>query len=175
MDDNVGMQKASLTAKSESGFTLVEVMMATFVLVFMFFATLSALQQGFAMLDTARNTTLAGQIIQSEIEDLRLRQFVSLPASGTIDLASSIGANLSANERQTIASRFTATRLVQDVPGRTGTDSNGNTISTLKRVTISVQWQDYGSRLHYRSYETLVGYNGLSDYFVTIHGAATSP
>lgn len=167
------MQKSSPTAASQRGFTLVEVMMASLVLVMMFLSALAAIQQGFTMLDTARNTTLAGQIIQSEIEDLRLKQFLSLPATGTIDLTTSVGASLGEAERQALAARFVARRQIDDVPGRTGTDPSGNTITTLKRVTITVTWTDYSHRLHSRAYETLLGYNGLSDYFATTHGVSS--
>jgi prepilin-type N-terminal cleavage/methylation domain-containing protein len=167
------MQKSSPTAASQQGFTLVEVMMASLVMVMMFIAALASIQQGFTMLDTARNTTLAGQIIQSEIEDLRLKQYLSLPASGTIDLATTIGSGLSEAERTALSTRFTATRQVVDVPGRTGTAPDGTPIATLKRVIIAVEWRDYSHRLHSRAYETLVGYNGLSDYFATTHGSSS--
>ena len=110
------MQNTPLNA-AKRGFTLIEVMMATFVLVLIFLSTLAAIQQGFSMLDTARNTTLAGQVIQSEIEDLRLRPWISMPASGTIDLAASIGEGLSQTERTMLANRFTATRTIVGMPG----------------------------------------------------------
>ena len=159
------MQNTPLNA-AQRGFTLIEVMMATFVLVLIFLSTLAAIQQGFRMLDTARNTTLAGQVIQSEIEDLRLRPWISMPASGTIDLATSIGTGLSQTERAALASRFTATRTIVGMPGRE---------TDFKRVTVSVAWNDYSGRSHTRSYETFLGRNGLSDYFVTIHNSTPTP
>ncbi len=156
----------SFTKASRQGFTLVEVMMAAFVLVFMLLSTLAALQVGFGVLDTARNTTLAGQVIQSEIEDIRLRPWISLPASGTIDLAQSIGSGLSSAERAALSNRFTATRTIEGVTGRE---------ADFKRVAVAVSWADYSGRTHVRRYETLLGRNGLSDYFVTIHTPAPTP
>lgn len=159
-NDTKRMHKSSPNVANKRGFTLVEVMMASFVLVFVLLGTLTALQQGFTLLDTARNTTLAGQVIQSEIEDLRLRPWVSLPTSGTIDLAASIGGSLNIAEREALAKRFTAIRTITDVSGRE---------ANFKNVTVSVTWTDLGGRSHIRNYQTLLGRNGLSDYFVTTH------
>ncbi len=160
------MQKSSPRTKRGQGFTLVEVMIASLVLTVMILSALGALLQGFKLLDTARNTTVAAQIAQSEIEDLRLQPWskVSDPAiisqSGPIDLKASIGKLLGTAEGEALASRFSATRTIVDVPNRE---------SKLKRVTIAVAWSDYTGVTHTRSYETLVGQYGLTDYFVATH------
>jgi hypothetical protein len=159
------MHKSSTRTTSRRGFTLIEVMMACFVMVTMFLSALTALQRGFELLDTARNTTLAGQVIQSEIEDIRLKSWATMPASGTIDLSTSIAEGLSAAERQALAARFTAVRTITGVSGRE---------SDFRRVAIDVSWRDVAGRSHNRTYETLVGRNGLSDYFVTTHSATPS-
>ncbi|MFT3830835.1 MAG: prepilin-type N-terminal cleavage/methylation domain-containing protein [Opitutaceae bacterium] len=159
------MKKSAPRLTSRRGFTLIEVMMAAFVMVVMFLSALSALQQGFKLLDTARNTTLAGQIIQSEMEDLRLKSWTMMPASGPIDLATSIAEGLSSTERAALASRFTATRTITGVTGRE---------SDFRRVVIDVAWNDASGRRHNRAYETLIGRNGLSDYFVTTHASGSS-
>lgn len=143
-------------------------MVAGLVLVVLFLSALAALQSGFRMLDTARNTTLAGQILQSEIEDLRLQAWTKIAAYPVgapvaIDLAASIGKHLDSGEAAALAQRFSATRTVADVPDRAG---------NLKRVTIALSWRDYAGTLHTRSYETLLGHFGLSDYFVTTHTAS---
>lgn len=160
------MHKSFTNGAARRGFTLIEVMMAAFVLVIMFLGTMTALQQGFTMIDTARNTTLAGQIIQSEIEDLRLSPWVSLPASGAIDLGESIGESLTEAERTKLSQRFVATRTVEPMTGRE---------TDFKRIVISVTWTDYNGRGHTRNYQTLLGRNGLSDYFVTTHTPTPTP
>ena len=153
--------------------------MASVVLVAMFLGTLTALVQGFSMLDTARNTTLAAQIIQSEIEDLRLQPWTVIngyptATAQTIDLAHSIGSTLSATELAELAQRFTVTRRFENVAGRTGLDASGTTtIPTFKRVTFTVAWRDYHHRAHTRSYETALGCRGLSDYFAATHSPNT--
>lgn len=161
-----GMRKSSTKAKPSQGFTLVEVMIASVVLVMIFLSTLDALQQGFKMIDTARNTTIAGQIIQSEIEDLRLKPWASLtalPATTELDIAQSIGQGLASEEGAALARRFSASRVIADVTDRA---------NNLKRITLTVTWADTSGATHTRSYETLFSHFGLSDYFVAEHGTA---
>ena len=168
MGDSGRMHKSPTHTAATQGFTLVEVMMAAFVLVTVLLGTLTGLLQGFAMLDTARNTTLAAQIIQSEIEDLRLQPWDKLPASGGVVLANSIGSSLDSAEVAALARRFSVTRSITDA-GRTDADG----ASTFKRVTFSISWRDYNNRSHTRSYETALGKNGLSDYFAATHNPNT--
>ncbi len=55
-----------------AGFTLIEVMVAAIVLVLAITTAVTTLQRGFQALDTARQTTYASQVMQSELERLRL-------------------------------------------------------------------------------------------------------
>lgn len=135
--------------RTRDGFTLIEVMAAALVMVTVFLAGFGAMRTGFELVDTARNATLASQIMQSELEDLRLKNWAGLPGSGTIALP----ANL-AGEGVT----FTASRLVEDVV------DHG---STMKRVVITVNWKAYTGRNYTRTYETRFSKNGINDYFVT--------
>ena len=169
------MHKSPTHTAATQGFTLVEVMMAAFVLVTILLGTLTGLLQGFAMLDTARNTTLAAQIIESQIEDLRLQPWATIidlsNAPETVDVAAAIGSNpsLSTAEKAALAQRFSITRRFTDAAGRTDADG----ASTFKRVTFSISWRDYNNRSHTRSYETYLGRYGLSDYFAATHNPNT--
>src|SRR5664279_1009776 len=58
--------------KRTSGFTIVEVAMATAVLAIALAGMVQAMGVGSEMLDTARKQTIASQVIQSEIERLRM-------------------------------------------------------------------------------------------------------
>ncbi|MDE3084384.1 MAG: prepilin-type N-terminal cleavage/methylation domain-containing protein, partial [Verrucomicrobiota bacterium] len=49
--------------KSQGGFTILEVMMAAFVMALVLATSLIVIQRGFQAIDTARYTTLAGQIL----------------------------------------------------------------------------------------------------------------
>ena len=128
--------------------TIIEVMMGALVLVMVFISTFTVIQRGFEMIDIARNTGLAGQILQSEIEDIRLKNWANLPADGTtnITLPSAFDA---------VANRFTATRTVTSVN------------SDMKRVTVKVTWTAYTGRVHTREYETYYTKGGLNDYYVS--------
>jgi len=144
------MHKSPLNA-AKQGFTLVEVMMASFILGTAIIGCMAALTQAFLLLEDARNKTLACQIIQSDIETTRLFNYSKLPASGPVTLATDIAS---------MKQKFSATRTVSDVIG-----SGAN--CTMKQITVEVSWNDYRGRSHTHRYTTYYGKGGLSDYFVT--------
>src|SRR3954471_24728441 len=79
--------------RSDRGFTIVEVTMAAFVLALGITTSITTMQYGMRMVDTARNMTLAGQIMQREMETLRLQnwtQIAALPASAVVDPSATI-------------------------------------------------------------------------------------
>lgn len=128
--------------------TLIEVMMGALVLTLVFFSTFSVMQKGFEMVDISRNTGLAGQILQSEIEDIRLKNWASLPADGTSDITLPSAFNA-------VSGKFAATRTVTSVN------------SDMKKVTVQVTWTAYTGRSHTRRYETYYTKGGLNDYYVS--------
>ena len=115
--------------QSKRGLTLIEVMMGAMVLVLVFISTFTVIQRGFEMIDVSRNTGLAGQILQSEIEDIRLKNWASLPANGTSNITLPSAFN-------TVAGRFSATRTVSSVN------------ADMKKVTVQVTWTAYTGRRH---------------------------
>jgi len=140
-------------------------MLAGFVMVLGIVTSLTALQFGTRTVDTARNMTLAAQIMQSEMEILRLQnwaQIAALPATATVDPTTTISSG-SATTLDTmlnsIASRFTCTRTVADISGR----------SNIKIITLSVVWTGVDGRSHTLTYQTRYAKNGLSDYFYVSH------
>ena len=134
--------------KTKAGMTLIEVMIGGIVMVLVFISTFAVMQRGFEMIDISRNTGLAGQILQSEIEDIRLKNWANLPADGTtnITLPSAF---------TSVASKFTATRTVTSIN------------SDMKKVTVQVTWTAYTGRTHTRRYETYYTKGGLNDYYVS--------
>lgn len=128
--------------------TLIEVMMGAMVLVLVFVSTFAVIQQGFEMIDVSRNTGLAGQILQSEIEDIRLKNWANLPANGTTNIALPPAFN-------SVAGKFNATRTVSSVN------------ADMKKVTVQVTWTAYTGRAHTRRYETYYTKGGLNDYYVS--------
>lgn len=138
--------------------------MATFVLALGISTSIIALQTGFKSIDLARNSTLAAQIMQSEIERLRLwpwnnastsarDSIYELVAEEDVPLASMFAAN------PELAAKFKVTRKVD--PDSTRPDD-------VRYITITVEWKSYDGRSHTRSFRTMYAKNGLYDYYYTL-------
>lgn len=158
--------------RRRGGFTVLEVAMAAGVLALGLATTLTTLSYGLRSIDTARNMTLASQIIQSEIEILRLQnwsQIVALQTAQvtaatptTIDPTTTITSGTSSSldaQLTNIASKFACTRLIQDISGR----------SNIKTITLRVTWTGLDERPHALAYQMRYAKNGLSDYFYVAH------
>jgi Tfp pilus assembly protein PilV len=147
------------------GFTIVEVALAAFVMAFGIATSIVAMQTGFKALDVARSTTIASQILQSEMERLRLLPWnkdtpagvvdsiSELPASEQVDLSTMFTANAA------LAAKFTVTRTSVPDPARP---------DEVREITITVTWASYDGRLHSRTFKSLYAKNGLYDYYYTV-------
>lgn len=135
----------------EGGFTLVEVMVASTVLIFGIVTAVTTSQRGLQALDTARNLTAASQIMQSEMERVRLlnwTQLQTLQQSGDTAVATETAAGLA---------RFACTRAITDVK------------TDMKQITLTAVWRGYDGREHTARLITRYGKSGLNDYFYTTH------
>lgn len=134
-----------------AGFTILEVMMAAIVMAFALTTAITTLQRGFLALDTARNTTLAGQIMQSELERMRLKDWTTVngyaPGPTTLTLDSVYTSNTA------IRDRFTLTRATSDVH------------ADMKQIVFAISWRSTDGRTLTRSYSAYYGKNGLYDFF----------
>lgn len=128
-------------------FTLVEVMVASTVLIFGIVSAITVSQRGLQALDTARNLTAATQLMQNEMERVRLLNWAQL---GT--LQQSGGTTVTHSD----SARFTCTREIADV--KTG----------MKEIRLVTSWRGYDGRPHTARLITRYGKNGLNDYFYTI-------
>ena len=138
------------------GFTILEVTMATFVLALGIATSIVAIQSGLKFIDVARDTTLASQILQSEIERIRMMSWTSvtaLPASAEVSLSDMFSSSA------TLARRFTVTRTVESDSARP---------SDVRLITLSVSWRSVDGRTQTRSFQAKYIRNGLYDYFYTI-------
>jgi type II secretory pathway pseudopilin PulG len=136
-----------------AAFTILEVMVATIVLVFAITSSITVMQSGFQSLDTARNLTTAGQIMENEMENLRLKNWTQIQAlqdagNTTVAPDPSFGA---------AATRFTCTRTISDLK------------ADMKQITLTATWSGTDGRPHLVSYLTRYGKNGLNDYYYTAH------
>lgn len=168
------MQPASLRARGPrrtAGFTIPEVAMATFVMAFGIASSIVAMQSGFKTIDVARGTTIASQILQSEMERLRLMSWTSISNLSTAtDVTAPIPAGSPAgvevfdgatyfSSNADVAGKYTITRTVA---------ADSTRPSDVMNITISVRWQSYDGRWHNRSFRSMYAKNGLYDYYYTL-------
>lgn len=157
--------------RRHDGFTIVEVAMASFIMAFGIATSIIAMQAGYKHIDLARGTTLASQIIQSEMERLRMMSWTNIsnlatatdttepfPAGSPAGVEMFDGATFF-SDLTNIGGRYTITRTVTD-------DSTRPT--EVKNIKISVRWQSYDLRWHERSFTAIYAKNGLYDYYYTI-------
>ncbi len=114
-----------------------------------------AMQHGYRFLDVARGTTLASQIMQSEIERIRMMNWASitaLPASEQFDGSSYFSTN------PKVAAKYTITRVREQDPARP---------DDVAYITINVEWKGYDGRAHTRRFQAKYAKNGLYDYYYT--------
>ena len=138
-----------------------EAALAAFVMAFGIATSIIVMQMGFKALNDARDTTLASQIMQSEIERLRMMPWdlpggtvdsiQELPASETVDITSTFNSQ--------IASRFALVRTVA---------ADSTRPSDVKNIELSVTWHSYDNRSHTRSFSTIYSKNGLYDYYYVV-------
>src|SRR5258708_390292 len=118
-----------------AGFTLVEVMMASLILVAGFIGMIEAVGLGSNMMDSERRQTLAAQILNHEIEKLRLSSWTTINglAAGptTITIDSQFNTALA-----TTGAAYSLSRSVSDVVS-----------GSLREVTFTVTWVVTTSRL----------------------------
>lgn len=134
-----------------TGFTLVEVMVASTVLIFGIVTAITTSQRGLQALDTARNLSAASQVMQSEMERIRLlnwNQLQELQQSGDTAVSADAAAG---------TARVICTRVITDVR------------TDMKQITLATTWHGYDGREHTARLITRYGKSGLNDYFYTTH------
>lgn len=157
--------------RASSGFTVVEVMVATFVMLFAISSAILVMQSGFRSLDTARKTTLAAQIVQSEMEKVRMLNWTQvkdlIPASPAgIDLSNIFPQNTAA-ERKLLAEMqrtFTATRTASYLTGFDG---------EMVEISMKITWRGIDGVSHQRTSSTRYCKNGLYSYYYTLNKSSS--
>jgi Tfp pilus assembly protein PilV len=154
----MGGGQSQRTARRQPGrraFTIVEVMFAAAVMALGITTSITTLQRGFLSLDTARKITIAGQILQCEMEKMRMVPWATINAyPATLD-PMTIDTSFTSNP--TVGSRFTLRREVDTIATTTGVG--------MKQITFAMSWKSYDGRTLTRKYTTYYGENGLYDYY----------
>jgi hypothetical protein len=131
-------------------------MMATFVMAMGISTAVIGMTAGFKQIDTARNITLSSQVLQSEMERLRLMNWTDIAAltgTATVDLS------VVFTDDTALAAKFTLTRTVTDLAGKVG---------EMKQITLVCGWNSIDGRPLSRQFTTYYTKNGLYDYYYTI-------
>ena len=113
--------KMKQSKSTNSGFSIIEVIVALFVLIVMFLLY-GAASNSVILNRDARQKELALRILVSEIEDLRATDFSSLPASGALS-----------NPLLNLLPSASLTLTISDV------DAN------FKKAIVSISWKDASS------------------------------
>ena len=136
--------------------------MAATVMAFAITTSITTMQRAFLAIDAARGVTYAGQIMQSELEKMRLLPFTTVsgyltagPSANGVDAPVTIDSSFTSNTY--IGTRFTMTRTATTVSSRSG----------MIKVTLTITWKSYDGRSLSRSYLTYYGQNGLYDYYAS--------
>lgn len=130
--------------------------MSSFVMAFGIATSIIAMQTGFKSIDLARGTTLASQLMQSEMERVRMMSWTAitaLPEKDAVDLSAYFTTN------PAIVNKYQVVRVVE-----VDTDRPDN----VRNITIYVSWTGYDGRAHQRSFRSMYAKNGLYDYYYTL-------
>lgn len=141
------MSPRSPHPRSLRSFTIVEVMVAATVLIFGIVSAVTVSQRGLQAVDTARNLTAASQLMQNEMERVRLMSWAQLQV---LQQSGDTAVPLSA------PARFSCTREITDVK------------TDMKQISLTATWRGYDGRTHTARLITRYGRNGLNDYFYSI-------
>jgi hypothetical protein len=148
--------------RSQAGFTIMEVAMAAAVMALAISTSIVVMSRGFNNLDSARCFSYASQIMQSELEKMRLTKWGNGTAAGNgtegvtaySTSLTTLPIDASFTTAGDVGSRMTMTRIAENV--HTG----------MIKVTLRISWKTIDGRSLSRSYVTYYGQNGLYDYFV---------
>ena len=141
----------NLSQNRQSGFTLVEVMIAMVIFSMVVAGGLVGISRGFELIDTTRNYTRSSQVLQSELELLR-----TLPWETFSELSES---ELTEKFQEQIISQFGEATY-------TGTVTTKLTGGDLMEIIVTVEWYGQKGRLQTLNYITFFTEGGLNDYYL---------
>jgi Tfp pilus assembly protein PilV len=133
-----------------AGFTILEVAMAALVMAMGISTSIVVMQRGFAMIDSARNLTTAGQILSSQMEQLRMYDWTTVAAYPTAETTVSVDPSFTATPE--VADRYTLKRRVEVIT------------ADLLQITFTLTWRNYDGRTLSRAMTTYYAHYGIHDF-----------
>ena len=139
---------ASVILRNKAGSSLVEVMAGAMILGLVFGGAFTGVREGFTVMSNSRSTTRASQILQSEMENLRVMSWndlVDLPAQSEFVPQTDFGSGF--------ISQYTCTRSITDRK------------ADQKEVVLRISWTDDKGISKSKQYLTFFSKGGLNDYY----------
>ncbi len=138
--------------KRAEGYTIIEVIVAMYVLAVVMTSLFGAVRQGMNMVETSRDYTRVAQLIQSEMEKLRTMEFSTIDSlSPVADITSSTASPVQFNNRYTVF--------------RYNLGDHPESARGMVRIHILVAWYSEGSFWNYRLATTDFTEDGLNDFY----------
>jgi len=160
----MGLEKRTkLSSRIESGYTIVEVVIAVAVLSVMFVALYAGIAFGFRVTRSERENLRATQIILERMEGIRLFRFDQLSDTNLNPLAFSqtYYPQASGNKSQGITYNGTVT-----IDTNITLDPPANYSSVMKKITVQLNWTSEGVPRS-RSISTYASQNGIQNYIIS--------
>jgi uncharacterized protein (TIGR02598 family) len=140
--------------RRSSGFTLIEVALGATILAVGFVGMIEALAIGSEMLDAARNQTIAAQIVQAEVDYLRMQNWT------TIQNLTSTSANYLSTYTEFTSTGLATIAGTSITLARTVTSPDPH--PNLRQLTMTVTWTSITGKTHSRSCSAYIGKYGLN-------------
>ena len=137
--------------RNARGVTIAEVAMAAMFMALVLTTAITTLQRAFISLQNARDLNIVSQMLQSEMEKMRLADWGTVNALPGSTTPIPLDATFTANAF--VGDRFTLTRTVADP--KTGT----------RVITLRILWVGADRRPLSRNLSLRYSRNGLYDYF----------
>jgi Tfp pilus assembly protein PilV len=137
--------------RSARGVTIAEVAMAAMFMALVLTTSITALQRAFISLQNARDLNIVSQMLQSEMEKMRLADWSTVSTLPNNSTTIPLDATFTTNAF--VGNRFALTRTVADP--KTGT----------RVITLRINWTGADRRPLTRNLSLRYSRNGLYDYF----------
>ena len=128
-------------------------MIAAVVMVLAIVTSITTLQHGLRAVDAARGLTYASQVMQSEMEALRLKSWAQIQALQDAGDSSVAVPHVDGSAAATFACR----RSIRDLK------------TDMKEIVLDATWRSSDGRPHSARFITRYSKSGLYDYFYTAH------
>ncbi len=124
-------------------------MIASVILSMVFASAFSVVGQGYNIIENARDNARAAQILQSEMENIRILKWADI-----VDLGETSTFYPATQFSEEFGSRYTCRRSI----------TSRNSRTDQKVCRLGVMWTDNKGISHTRQYFTYITENGLNDY-----------